>query len=116
MNELKWHAVVCCSPETRVTEARAMLDKDNVDGMLLFDGGMVMGSVNRADLDREGVIGSQPVGPYGHGCVRSLSIDADVASTLEDMVRNRKPVLPVKDNGRIVGMVSVALLTAAMQR
>jgi CBS domain-containing protein len=119
IDQVTLQAVVSCAVDTRVSTVRAMLSLNESDGLLLMDGGMVIGCVDRHDLKRQGldVAGAQDrqaIGPYAHGCSSIVTGNMDVQLVLTRMQRSATPLLPVRENGRLVGMVSTALLAASL--
>jgi len=119
IDQVKIWTLVTCTPDTKVSTARALLDLHNAAGLLLMDGGMVMGSVDRADLKRQGLDSvtardRDAIGPYSHGSTESVTGGMDAALVLDQMRRSDVPLLPVKSNGIIVGVVTAAQLEASL--
>jgi len=118
IDQIGWQDLISCTPDTPIMTVRALLDLHHVDGLLLIDGGLVMGSFDRSDLSRQELFRGaksdrQPIGPYARGCTASVVPEMDAETALTTMARHRCSVLPVKQNGKIVGMVTRSYLANA---
>jgi len=79
----------------------------------------MIGCVERADLLGQGLqTGPRweqlPIGPYAHSYTFHAAPEMDVDQVLHWMIKHRISVVPVKQNHKIVGMVSKLQLTAAL--
>lgn len=118
IDQIEWQPIVSCSVDTRVSTVRTLLNRQGADGLLLTDGGLVMGCVDRDQLRMLGldVVGARDrdaIGPYAHSSSTSLSSDVDVQAAITQMRARNTPWLPVKEMGKLVGMVSTAQLEAS---
>ena len=119
IDQVRWQAVVSCTPDTKVSTVRALLDLHEADGVLLIDSGVVMGCVSKLDLQYHGLDVAtgrdrQAVGPYGHGSTFIVTAGMDVQDVLSRMRRNHIPIMPVQQNGALAGIVSIDMLTAGL--
>ena len=111
IDQVDWQPLLTCASDTKASAVRKMLDRHNADSILLTDGGLVIGCLDRTDLDRPELIAgaagaNDPIGTFAHACTFHAAPDMDAGLVLDKMRRRRLPVVPVKQNGKIIGMIS----------
>ena len=111
IDQIQWQPLLTCAADTKTSAVLKLLDLNNSDQILLTDGGVVIGCLDRVDLDlpelAPGTAGAdQSVGTFARPCTYHATPDMDVDVVLATMRRRRLPVIPIKQNFRLVGMVS----------
>lgn len=111
----------CLRPEAMAQEAAALMRERVVGAVMVVDGGRLAGIVTERDLVfrliAEGLDASAtPIGAIMTKAPETLAPGDSVLDALEKMQSGRYRHLPVVDDGRICGMVSVRDLFAAARR
>jgi CBS domain-containing protein len=105
-------AVVTCTPDTTVADVIAMLAERRIGALPVVDGETVLGIFSERDLlyriaqDGAAVL-SRPVREVMTAPVHSVSRDTSVLAALSDITRKRIRHLPVVEDGRMTGFVSI---------
>jgi CBS domain-containing protein len=106
------HAVHAIAPEASVHEAAALLERHDVGALLVLDGERVAGIVSERDIARKMIVSGRsphdtPVRDIMQARVRVVSIDHTNEDCMALMTDQRLRHLPVLDQGRLVGLVSI---------
>jgi CBS domain-containing protein len=105
-------AVYTIPPAASVLEAVKLMAEKNIGGLLVLEGGSVVGVVTERDLARKAFrlaksAGDTPVSEIMTTQVMYVSPDRTTEECLALMTENRFRHLPVLDKGRLVGLVSI---------
>lgn len=104
--------VVTITPEAGVRELLAALAEHNVGAIVVSaDGETVAGIVSERDVVRhlhhDGTVINNTVGAIMTEAVETCASDIDLDDLMEVMTRRRFRHVPVVDDGRLVGIVSI---------
>ena len=115
INQIQWQPALTCASDTKTSAVRKLLDGNNSDSILLTDGGVVVGCLQTSDLDRRELKGrtEQAVGTFAHACTFYATPEMDAGEVLAKMRRRYMPVVPIRQNSRLVGMVSQSRLASS---
>jgi CBS domain-containing protein len=108
----KGAAVVTINPDATVTELLAGLAKHNIGAMVVVGPEGVVGIVSERDVVRElhthgASVLSRPVSKIMTAVVSTCSKTDTVDSLNSLMTENRVRHVPVLDNGKLIGIVSI---------
>jgi CBS domain-containing protein len=108
----KGAAVVTINPDATVTELLAGLDKHNIGAMVVVGPDGVVGIVSERDVVRQlhihgASVLSRPVSKIMTAVVSTCSKTDTVDSLNSLMTENRVRHVPVLDNGKLIGIVSI---------
>ena len=100
------------APTASVLEAVRLMAEKNIGGLLVLEGGNVVGVVTERDLARKAFAMAKspqdtPVRDIMTTQVMYVSPDRTTEECLALMTENRFRHLPVLDKGRLVGLVSI---------
>jgi CBS domain-containing protein len=107
----KGRDVATVTADTSVTEVLALLDRHGIGALVVVDGDEVVGVVSERDIVRQ-LVSTDPIGHLRVGevmmapaltCTSSATVDDLMATMTEQRIRH----LPVVDDGRLVGIVSI---------
>lgn len=108
----KGRAVWSVTPETTVFEAIRLMADRNVGALLVMEGDRLVGIVTERDYARKvALLGknsrSTPVGEIFTPALHTVTPQTTVAECMALMTDKRIRHLPVLDQGRVVGVVSI---------
>jgi len=112
LNAKPRHDVVMIEPTAGVRDLLALLAEHNVGALVVSsDGQTVEGIVSERDvvrhLHRDGTVINNTVGAIMTADVAMCPPDADLDSLMKTMTERRVRHVPVVDDGRLVGIVSI---------
>ena len=117
----KGHDVVTASTGDSVLQAVRVLVDHNIGGVVVVEGGEVIGILTERDILR--LVASKPdelqaleVGQVMTRDVIRLAPDDDLAHVMEVMTENRIRHLPVIEEGRLAGIVTIGDVVNAFRR
>ena len=117
----KGHDVVTASTGDSVLQAVRVLVDHNIGGVVVVDGGEVIGILTERDILR--LVARRPdelqaleVGQVMTRDVIKLVPDDDLAHVMEVMTENRIRHLPVIEEGRLAGIVTIGDVVNAFRR
>ncbi len=117
----KGHNVVTASTGDSVLQAVRVLVDHNIGGVVVVDGGEVIGILTERDILR--LVARKPdelqaleVGQVMTRDVIKLAPDDDLAHVMEVMTENRIRHLPVIEEGRLAGIVTIGDVVNAFRR
>lgn len=115
----KGHDVWFVGPEGSVLEAIKLMAEKGIGALLVMEGDQVVGIVSERDVARkaineEGSSGRTTVGEIMTRRVYYASLDESAEECLAVMTEKRIRHLPVVDEGRVVGVVSIGDLVKAV--
>ncbi len=117
----KGHDVVTASTDDSVLQAVRVLVDHNIGGVVVVDGGEVIGILTERDILR--LVARKPdelqaleVGQVMTRDVIKLAPDDDLAHVMEVMTENRIRHLPVIEEGRLAGIVTIGDVVNAFRR
>ena len=118
IDQVEWQPLLTCASDTKASAVRKLLDQNKTDAILLLDGGLVIGCLDRTDLNRPDLgagtaADNQPIGTFAHACTFHAAPDMDAGLVLDKMRRRRLPIIPVKQNGKIIGMISQTAIASS---
>ena len=110
--------VVSVAPETPVTEVIAILVEHRIGAVLVLSGEHIAGVLSERDLvrclaDRGGQALEKTAAELMTSEVVTVAPDESVDSAMANMTRRRVRHLPVVENGRLAGIVSIGDLVKA---
>ena len=109
----KGHDVVTTSPETTLEEAARLLKRHRIGALVVTDeNDRVLGIVSERDIvnalaEHGAVCGERPVAEVMTKDVAVCTPDDTTDTLMEVMTNQRVRHLPVIDNGRLAGIVSI---------
>ena len=106
------HEVVTITPDAGVRELIALLDEHNVGALIVSgDGSTVEGIVSERDvvrhLHQDGTVVNNTVGAIMTTDVETCAPDTLLDDLMKTMTERRIRHVPVVDDGRLVGIVSI---------
>ena len=117
----KGHDVVTASTGDSILQAVRVLVNHNIGGVVVVEGGEVIGILTERDILR--LVASKPdelqaleVGQVMTRNVIKLAPDDDLAHVMEVMTENRIRHLPVIEEGRLAGIVTIGDVVNAFRR
>lgn len=113
-------AVITITPDAPVQEAMRVLTEHNIGAVVVTDGSM-LGILSERDVLRGGAerleaLASLRVRDLMTERVITASPDADIASVMDIMTEHRIRHLPVVENGRLCGMISIGDVVNALRQ
>ncbi len=117
----KGHEVVTASAGDRVLQAVRLLVDRNIGGVVVVDGEKVIGILTERDILRLAAakpdkLAALEVGEVMTHEVIKLTPDDDLAHVMEVMTENRIRHLPVIEEGRLAGIVTIGDVVNAFRR
>lgn len=102
---------VVCGPETQVRDAAKQMLAEEVGSLAVLDGGRLVGLVTERDIVRVVASGSGPGGVTVADAMTSepdtVESDVDTAEVAEWFLAAGYRHLPVTEDGRLVGVISM---------
>ncbi len=117
----KGHDVVTASTGDSVLQVIRVLVDQNIGGVVVVDRGEVVGILTERDVLRlaatkADMLEDLEVGQVMTGDVIKLAADDDLAHVMEVMTENRIRHLPVIEDGRLAGIVTIGDVINAFRR
>ena len=111
----KGHEIFCISPETTVFDAIQMMNEKNVGSLLVMKDSQLIGIVSERDYTRKVILkGRASKDTKVSDIMVSPPRTVGPSNTVEDCMRimtiERVRHLPVVDNGKVVGVLSIGNL------
>lgn len=113
MLSTKESKVVTARPDTTVATAISLLKRERIGALVVSDDGdHVQGilserDVVRALVDHGGDLLNKPVSELMTRAVKTSTLDANIQDVMSEMTHSRIRHLPVLDNGKLCGMISI---------
>ncbi len=108
----KSKTLICVAPDTPVSEVTRILHEKQIGAVLVMDGETLLGV-----LTERGIVRAMALNPQGVRAMAASSVmrpklhEAHLSSTLDEamqvMTENRVRYLPVVEDGKLVGLVSI---------
>jgi CBS domain-containing protein len=113
--------VVTVGPDASVREAMAELVSHDIGAVVVVDDDVIAGILSERDLLRAAAedpqrLATAHVRDLMTRTVITASPDADIAAVMDIMTEQRFRHLPVIENGRLCGMVSIGDVVNALRR
>ncbi len=117
--ELKGNAVYAIAPEAPVLDAIRQMAERGIGALLVMRGDELVGIVSERDYARKVILKGRSSKDTPVAEIMTASpISVDPSATVDECMRlctdQRVRHLPVKDNGRVVGVVSIGDLVKAV--
>lgn len=118
--EVKGHEVAAVSPDDTVLHALELMAEKNIGAVLVMDEqGMVLGVFSERDLARKLIIKShscenEKVGNIMTKKVIFVQLDTSIEQCMNIMTEHHIRHLPVLDNNRVVGIISIGDVVKAL--
>jgi CBS domain-containing protein len=117
--EGKGRALFCVGPEDPVLEAIRLMADRHVGALLVMKGDELVGIVSERDYARKVILlgrssSATPVWQIMSSPVHTVRQDETVDSCMRIMTERRIRHLPVVEQGRVVGMISIGDLVKAV--
>jgi len=109
---VKGDDVISVEPNTTIIEVAKVLKSKRIGAILVMEGGSIAGIISERDIARglpnygEKIL-SMPVSDLMTKKVTTCTSDASIDEIMEMMAENRIRHLPVVDDGKLVGFISV---------
>jgi len=109
---VKGDDVISVEPNTTIIEVAKVLKSKRIGAILVIEGGSIAGIISERDIARglpnygEKIL-SMPVSDLMTKKVTTCTSDASIDEIMEMMAENRIRHLPVVDDGKLVGFISV---------
>ena len=109
---VKGDDVISVKPNTTIVEVAKVLKSKRIGAILVMEGGSIAGIISERDIarglpDYKKKILSMPVSDLMTKKVTTCTSDASIDEIMEMMTENRIRHLPVVDDGKLVGFISV---------
>ena len=109
---VKGDDVISVEPNTTIIEVAKVLKSKRIGAILVMEGGSIAGIISERDIarglpDYSEKILSMPVSDLMTKKVTTCTSDASIDEIMEMMTENRIRHLPVVDDGKLVGFISV---------
>ena len=100
------------SPSTSMFDAISLMAEKNIGALLVMDGDTISGIVSERDYARKIILAGRssretPVGDVMSSPVMYVAPSASTEECMALMTKNRLRHLPVLDNGKLVGLISI---------
>jgi len=121
LNSKKNDSVWSVSPDHMVIDALNLMSEQGIGAVLVMDGDRLVGIFSERDYARKGIIAgrkakSTPVTEVMTPNVFTVSPDMDIKDCMNLFSQKRIRHLPVMDNQRVIGMLSIGdIVTAIIQ-
>jgi CBS domain-containing protein len=112
-----WHV----TPDHMVIDALQLMAEKNIGGVLVMDGEHLAGIFSERDYARKGIIAgrkakSTPVTEVMTANVFTVTTDMDIEDCMKMFSSKRIRHLPVTENGKVIGLLSIGdIVNAIMQ-
>ena len=109
---VKGDDVISVEPNTTIVEVAKVLKSKRIGAILVMEGGSIAGIISERDIarglpDYSEKILSMPVSDLMTKKVTTCTSDASIDEIMKMMTENRIRHLPVVDDGKLVGFISV---------
>ena len=116
---VKGSRVWTVSPDDTVFDALKLLAEKNIGSVLVMDGEELTGILSERDYARKVVLHGKsshhlPVREIMTGDVETISPDEDIDRCMALMTKKRIRHLPVLEDGRVVGLISIGDVVKAV--
>lgn len=110
--DVKGREIISIQPDASVLDAIKLMAERAVGSLLVMEGDELVGIVTERDYARKVIIkgrasDSTRVGEIMTSEVRTATIDQTVNDCMQVMTRRKIRHLPVVDDGRVIGMISI---------
>ncbi|MCG6980945.1 MAG: CBS domain-containing protein [Deltaproteobacteria bacterium] len=110
--EAKGHEVYTISPDATVYEALSLMAEKNVGALVILEGETLEGLISERDYARKIILKGKfsedtPVREIMSGGPVTVTIDDDLEQCMELMTDKRVRHLPVVEEGRLIGIISI---------
>ncbi|TLN17422.1 CBS domain-containing protein [bacterium] len=117
--KIKGRAVWACSPHTSLLDALKLMDEKNIGALLVMEGERVAGIISERDVARRiAHLGdcrlSAPITDFMTEDVVVVRPDQTTQDCMQLMTREHIRHLPVMENERLVGMISIGDVVRAL--
>lgn len=115
----KGHAVIAVAPDASVLDAIKRMAEKSIGALVVMDGDELAGIVSERDYARKVILkgrasDSTPVAEIMTTTVLTTTLDATVESCMKMMTEQKCRHLPVVEDDRVVGMISIGDLVQAI--
>ena len=110
--EAKGHEVYTISPDATVYEALSLMAEKNVGALVILEGETLEGLISERDYARKIILKGKfskdtPVREIMSGEPVTVTMDDDLEHCMELMTDKRVRHLPVVEEGRLIGIISI---------
>lgn len=111
--------VLSISPQATVRDALTLMAKREVGALLVMEGGELLGIISERDYARKVILMGRTskdtrVGEIMSTDLTTVSLEQTVTDCMELMTEGRIRHLPVMDEGRVVGVISIGDVVKAV--
>ncbi|MBI4799548.1 MAG: CBS domain-containing protein [Desulfarculus sp.] len=106
--DLMTSPVITVEPATSIQEAHVKLTRYNINVLPVVNGEAVLGIISRQTVEKAIYHGLEnlPVSEYMDQRVQPIAVDANLAAVEQAVVDRRQRLVPVMDQGRMVGVIT----------
>lgn len=117
--KIKGRAVWTCSPQTSLLDALKLMAEKNIGALLVTESEQMVGIVSERDIARhiaemEDCSLGAPVSLFMTPQVITVGLDSTTPECMAVMSREHFRHLPVMENGKLVGMISIGDVVRAL--
>ncbi len=110
--ESKGHQIISVTPDATVADAVKVLGDKRIGAILVMNGSVIEGILSERDVvrvlaDRGGSILNEPVSKVMTRKVVTCGRTETVSGLMEKMTQGKFRHLPVVDEGRVIGIISI---------
>ncbi len=110
--ENKGHQVYCVTPETSVYDALLVMMEKNISSLLIMENEVLKGIFTERDYARKLILQGKsskdtPIGEIMTANLYTIALNESIDHCMEMMSIHKIRHLPVIDNNRVTGMVSI---------
>jgi len=108
-------------PEQTVIEALELMSAKNIGAVMILDGSELIGIFSERDYARRGILQgrkakSTPIAEVMTGGVFTIQPSQTIQDCMEIMSKKHIRHLPVSDDGRVIGLLSISDIVSAIIR
>jgi CBS domain-containing protein len=113
------HEVCTLTPQHMVMDALALMGEKNIGSVVIMDGDQIAGIFSERDYARKGIVQgrkakSTPVCEVMTEAVHPVTLDMDIEDCMQRFVEERVRHLPVVEDGRLIGLLSIGDIVNAI--
>jgi CBS domain-containing protein len=115
----KGHRIICSTPSTSVRDVIGLMSEHNISAVLIMSGKELAGIITERDYARKVMLQGKnsadtPISDIMTSAVLCVSPSDTAQRCMSLMTEKKCRHLPVRENGEIVGMVSIGDLVKAV--
>ena len=117
--KIKGRSVWTCSPQATLMDALKLMAEKNIGALLVMEGDRIAGIISERDIarrivEKEKCLLDEPVSGFMTEDVIVVSPDQSTQDCMQLMTREHFRHLPVVEDGKLVGMISIGDVVRAL--